>query len=224
MAETNAEFGRAVAEVLDWMGVSPETAGAALGINARTLNAMTQGIVPMRSLVLKFSQGVSAQAAKSAPMQSWWEDPDAWLTKAGYPPRREGANGMAPHGPGGSRPTQPMRAHAGIANGGTATHLEPPPARPAVVSRPFAPPAPPSNGEPEPLAFEHYHPVYERQVCGGTVVHVFWIMDGADQRCFQIHMPAQVDYKARAAQVKSDLHSLTRSQFERKYGRFRVRP
>ncbi len=61
MAETRGELAQAVTEVLEWMGASPEIAGAALGINARTLTAMGQGVVPMRSLVIRFAEGVRAR-------------------------------------------------------------------------------------------------------------------------------------------------------------------
>ena len=71
-------------------------------------------------------------------------------------------------------------------------------------------------------AREFYHPVYERMPWGDTFVHVFWILDSEDRRAFQMNMPAREDYKARAAQVKQDLASLGKTQFERKYGRFRV--
>ncbi len=219
MAEANPEFGRAVAEVLQWMGVSPETAGAALGINARTLTAMSQGIVPMRSLVLRFAHGLSSQPGVDEGAHDWWSDADAWLIKAGYAPRREGGH------PAGAEPAGRFSSERPAApSPGNGRSVPAAPRQPGGMPPPrsFAPPLPPGPGESDPPAHEYYRPVYERQVCGGTVVHVFWILDGTDRKCFQIHMPANVDYKARAAQVKADLHSFTRSQFERKYSRFRV--
>src|SRR5690242_20131207 len=96
MAEPNAELGHAVADVLAWLGVSPETAGAALGINARTLSAMAQGIVPMRSLVIRFATGLARRCEGVADVPGWWMDVDAWLAVAGYTPRREGPPVPAP--------------------------------------------------------------------------------------------------------------------------------
>ena len=74
----------------------------------------------------------------------------------------------------------------------------------------------------EPRASEHYRPIYERRTWGDTFVHIFWILDREDHRSYQISMPANVDYKERAVQVKRDLAELTREHFERKYARFRV--
>ncbi len=71
-------------------------------------------------------------------------------------------------------------------------------------------------------AREFYHPVYERMTRGDRVVHIFRILDREDHPTYQITMGAEVDYKARAAQVKQDLADLSKAQFERKYGRFRV--
>jgi hypothetical protein len=59
---------------------------------------------------------------------------------------------------------------------------------------------------------------------GKTFVHVFWILDPDGRKVFRRHMGAQIDYKAEAARLKQDLADLGRTQFERKYGRFRVRP
>jgi hypothetical protein len=210
MAESKGELGRAVADVLAWMDTTPEAAGAALGINARTLAAMTQGIVPMRSLIIKFAAGVAQQCAGREGAQDWWTDVDAWLAVAGYSPRREGVGdkgeGAWRRGPANGRPEH--------LNTRTPEHQGPSPQRPT----PNADPA----SEPETPARDFYHPVYERLPWGDTFVHIFRILDANDRDAFRINMPAREDYKARAAQVKQDLANLGRAQFERKYGRFRV--
>ena len=203
MPEANQDLGRAVEEVLEWLGTSPDAAAAAVGINASTLNAMRQGIVPMRSLVLRFAQGIAGRCGEREGAQDWWTDPDAWLARAGYLPRRDGP------GPGGPRTQDPPLP-------------EPPPDRP--TQRQFAQPRPHSEpaASDEPPAGEFYKPVYERQPWGETFVHVFWIENPEGQRVFRRHMNPHVDYKAEAVRLKHDLATLPRSVFERKYGRFRV--
>jgi hypothetical protein len=57
---------------------------------------------------------------------------------------------------------------------------------------------------------------------GDTHIHIFWILDRDDRKVYQMNMRADVDYKGRAAQLKQDLASLSRAQFERKYARFRL--
>jgi hypothetical protein len=208
MPESNVEFGQAVNAVLQWMDTTPETAAAALGINDRTLQAMCQGIVPMRSLVIRFAEGVTRRCEQAEGSPSWWSDVDAWLKLAGYPPRRDAGE---PGSPTCSAPPAAPRS-------GTWREA-PPPARSAPL--PHAAPAAPAPVDDTP-ASEFYHPTYERQPWGDTFVHVFWILDQENRRVFQINLPANVDYKARAGQVKQDLASMSRTNFERKYGRFRV--
>lgn len=201
MPEHNAELARAVNEVLGWMGANAETAGAALGINSRTLMAMGQGIVPMRSLMIRFAEGVSRRCERESGYPDWWRDIDAWLRVAGYPPRRDGApeaeRAISP-GPNGPRPARPAP--------------NPPPR-----------PAPPRLATPEDElpAVQYYRPVYERQPWGDSILHVFWVLDPQNRKVFQRSMPADWDYKAEAARWKQDLGRLTKSQFDRKYGRFR---
>jgi hypothetical protein len=206
MGEPNAELAKATSEVLEWLGATPETAGALLGINGRTLLAMTQGIVPMRSLVIRFANAVGKHCDSRPGAQEWWADPDRWLNIAAYSARRDVT---------GARPAAPPLP-------------DPPPERRfgpprAETPSPAAAPAPPP-AETSPPASEHYRPVYERKTWGDSHVHVFWIVDPEDRKLFQMTMAPNVDYKARAAQVKRDLQSLTREQFERKYGRHRVNP
>lgn len=201
MPENNAELARAVNEVLSWMGANTETAGAALGINSRTLTAMGQGIVPMRSLMIRFAEGVRQRCERESGFPDWWCDIDAWLHVAGYPPRRDGGGEGERSGPsshGGPRPARPA----------------PPPPRPAP-SRPAATP------EDDLPAVQYYRPVYERQPWGDSILHVFWVLDPQNRKVFQRSMPADWDYKAEAARWKQDLGRLTKSQFDRKYGRFR---
>ena len=206
MGEPNAELAKATSEVLEWLGATPETAGALLGINGRTLSAMTQGIVPMRSLVIRFASAVGKHCDARPGAQEWWADPDRWLHLAGYTARRD-VPGQRPSVPPLPEPP-PERRFAPPRGATTAPPPEPPPEPPAVRE------APPAS--------EHYRPVYERKTWGDSHVHVFWIVDPDERKVFQMTMPANVDYKARAAQVKRDLQSLSRPQFERKYGRHRV--
>ena len=207
MPESNAEFGQAVNAVLQWMATTPETAAAALGINDRTLQAMCQGIVPMRSLVIRFAEGVARRCEQAEGSPNWWSDVDAWLKAAGYPPRRDsGEPGPA------ARPAPPVAPRS------DAWRDAPPSARTAP---PHPDPAASVPADDTPAA-EFYHPTYERQPWGDTFVHVFWILDRENRRVFQINLPANVDYKARAGQVKHDQASRSRAHFERKYGRFRV--
>ena len=59
----NEEFGRAVRDAIEWMGCTPESAGATLGIKTQTLNAMCSGIVPMRSLVIRFASEIAQRCS-----------------------------------------------------------------------------------------------------------------------------------------------------------------
>lgn len=197
----NQQLGEAVEEVLRWLASTPEEAAAALGINVGTLNAMRQGIVPMRSLVIRFAEGIGRRCVGQNGAPEWWGNIDAWLERAGYQPRRDAsaAPGTRP------RPGAPLP--------------EPPPERPPRPPQP--PPGAPVDPD-EPLAREVYRPVYERVPWGQTFVHVFWLVDGEGRKLFRRHLGAQVDYKAEAARLKQDLATLSRSQFDRKYGRFRV--
>ena len=203
MADTGSELGSAVDEVLDWLGTTPETAAAALGINVCTLNAMRQGIVPMRSLVIRFAQGIARRCEEKTGAQEWWKDVDTWLAKAGYTPRRDGSPAAA-----------------------SAARGEPPLPEPPPIRTPKAEHGGASTNGPPPEdstpACDYYKPTYERMAWGDTFVHVFWIQDPDGRKVFRRHMGAQVDYKAEAARLKQDLAALTRTQFERKYGRFRV--
>jgi hypothetical protein len=205
MGEPNGELAKATSEVLEWLGATPETAGALLGINGRTLSAMTQGIVPMRSLIIRFAGAVGKHCDTRPGAQEWWADADRWLDIAGYSARRD-VVGRRPGGP--PLPEAPPERRFGPPRAATAA--EPPSETPAEV---------PENAPP---AGEHYRPVYERKTWGDSHVHVFWIVDPDERKVFQMTMPASVDYKARAGQVKRDLQSLSRLQFERKYGRHRV--
>src|SRR5205823_13858497 len=67
----------------------PEMAAQALGIKPQTMNAMLSGIVPMRSLVIKFGSEVARRTESREGAPGWWNDVDAWLAIAGYPPRRD---------------------------------------------------------------------------------------------------------------------------------------
>jgi hypothetical protein len=196
MPEHNAELARAINEVLAWMGANAESAGAALGINSRTLTAMGQGIVPMRSLMIRFADGVRQRCERETDVPDWWRDVDAWLRVAGYPPRRDGTEGER------------------------AAYARPPAAQAPPRQVP-PPPRPASAPEDETPAVKYYRPVYERQPWGDSILHVFWLLDPQNRKIFQRSMPADWDYKAEAARWKQDLGRLTKSQFDRKYGRFR---
>lgn len=212
MAETRPEFGRAVSDALGWMGVSPETAGPVLGINARTITAMSQGIVPMRSLIIRFATAVARQCERAGGAPEWWTDVDAWLNVAGYPPRREvvSEDPAPPNGPPAEEPP-PFRP---LRQASASPPADPPSGAPAPNVPPASPDAPPAK--------DYYRPVYERMPVNDSFAHIFWIVDRDDRKVFQMVHSPRVDYKSRAAEVKRDLEALTREQFERKYGRFRV--
>src|SRR5262245_32863878 len=89
MALPNQDFGRAIREALQWVGWTPDDAAAALGIKPQTMNAMCSGIVPMRSLVIRFATEIGRRSEGQADAPDWWHDVDAWLAVAGYPPRRD---------------------------------------------------------------------------------------------------------------------------------------
>ncbi|MFN3652137.1 MAG: hypothetical protein ACK47B_21380 [Armatimonadota bacterium] len=219
MREANAELGSAVTEALDWMGATPETAGAALGINARTLDAMCRGIVPMRSLVLRFATAMARQCESQTGVPDWWCDVDAWLQVAGYSPRRDqdGVSAPRPSSPATAPRFAPLRSASAPASRPPASAPRPAPARPAVAVA-----EPGEEGEVEP-AGHYYRPVYERKTLGDDLcVHLFWILDGDGVRRYQISIGAHEDYRARAAQVKQDLQNLSRDQFERRYARHRI--
>lgn len=201
MPEHNAELAKAINEVLTWMGANSESAGAALGINSRTLTAMGQGIAPMRSLMIRFAEGVRQRCERETGVPDWWRDIDAWLQVAHYPPRRDGAESARP------------------GHGGQATAVRP--ARPAPPQQRPAPPRPTLAPEDETPAVQCYRPVYERQPWGDSILHVFWVLDTDNRKIFQRSMSADFDYKAEASRWKQDLSRLTKSQFDRKYGRFR---
>lgn len=225
MPETRLELGRAVTEVLERLNVSPETAGAALGINGKMLAAMAQGIVPMRSLVIRFADGLSKHCRDEAGIPEWWSDADAWLRLAGYPPRQDTPPNRANReNNGGERPDGKPKAPG-------AWQVRPQPERAPAAAGRFAPapfgsaqvahrPAPsPEDDRP---AREFYRPVYERKSVGDAIVHIFQIVDTSGQKVFERSLSANADYRAEAAKVKQDLAALSRIQFERKYGRFRV--
>ncbi|MBI3911286.1 MAG: hypothetical protein HY320_10180 [Armatimonadetes bacterium] len=193
MAATIPEFGQAVASALDWLGYSPDTAGPVVGIKGATLGAMCQGIVPMRSIVIRFAEELARQANGRGDLPDWWCDVDAWLALAGLPPRRE------------LIPRRPSSSGNGLA-------------RPT----PSSPTREAPTGEQSAAAY--YQPRYERLPVGASYVHVFWLHDGNDQRVFRFNLPAHVDYRERAARLKQALASLTKSEFDRKYARYRIQP
>ncbi|MCC2671366.1 MAG: hypothetical protein K0Q72_3837 [Armatimonadetes bacterium] len=203
MPEINDELARSIRAVLEWMGTDPETAGAALGINSRTLSAMEQGIVPMRSLVLRFADGVRNRCERETGVPDWWRDADAWLRVAGYPPRRDGA----------ATPADRMAARSAGGSEGQRAGMN-------GSGRVAAPPPPVDPHENAP-ASDFYHPIYERKPFGDSFVHVFWVLDGDSKKVFHRTMRADWDYKAEAARLKQDLGKMTKGQFDRKYGRFR---
>lgn len=239
MAETRAEFANAVQEALDWLGLGPEDAAPLVGLNSRTLGAMCQGIVPMRSLIIRFAAEMARLREARSGAAEWWGDVDAWLRVAGLPPRREAfngdANGATPTtvepprgasyrlgGPAGSRANGASGANGGpAANGHPASNGHFRGDYSDSGEQPAAPPAAAAPAEASP-ASSFYRPQYERMAWGDSFVHVFWILDVDGRRAFQIRVAPNYDYKARAAEVKRDLAALSRVQFERKYGRFRV--
>jgi hypothetical protein len=208
MAGPNREFGRWVTEALQWMGCTPETAAATLGIKPQTMNAMCSGIVPMRSLVIRFATEIARRAEGCADAPDWWHDVDAWLAVGGYPPRRDIAY---PRGNAGSPavPAPPAGPAAGQPEGGDDAPSEPA----GAAAR--------TGSEEEPAAC-YYRPVYERLPWGDSCVHIFWLLDRNETKTHQFRFPAPVDYRQRAAQLKRDLHSLTKTTFERRYARYRV--
>jgi hypothetical protein len=221
MPETKAELAREVNEALSWLGAPPEEAGPLLGINATTLDAMSRGIVPMRSLVIRFAAGLAARCQEREGAPERWQDADAWLRLAGY----DAARTMPHHEPRTRWERAPLPDES----------LAPPPRRdPAmgpeaagtgerVAPAPPAPAPAASTGEEGGAAKDHYHPAYERVVTGDGWVHVFWIADEQGRKLYRINVAPHADYKAKAAQVKQDLATLSRAEFERRYGRFRNR-
>jgi hypothetical protein len=212
MPPTNEEFGKAVRSVLQWMGCSAESAGPLLGIKPQTLNAMGSGIVPMRSLVIRFGEEVSRRAPAPGDTPEWWRDVDAWLAIAGYPPRRDlfpRAARPAPGGPPCSRP---------------APGAVPAPPGHDVAAEPSTPPREPipaaSGGED--LALHYYRPRYERLPWAGEYVHIFWLYDRNDTRTHMFRYPAPVDYRRHAQRLKHDLATMSRGQFERRYAGYRL--
>lgn len=197
----NEEFGRAVRDAIEWLGCTPESAGPTLGIKTQTLNAMCSGIVPMRSLVIRFASEIAQRcdASSDAPA-NWWRDVDAWLATAGYPPRRDLV--AAPEEGGTGEPGAGGRPPRRI-------HLAPLP-RPAED---------PCADEP---ANHHYRPVYERLKLGEEYVHIFWLIDRSEQKTHMFRYPAPVDYRRRAQALKGDLTTMTKAHFERRYARYRV--
>jgi hypothetical protein len=214
--ETREELGRAVSEALGWLDVSPEAAAAALGMNATTVGAMARGIVPMRSLVIKFATGVLNQAERRRELvptahPDWWSDVDAWLHLAGYEPRR--MVGPATTDPTASPPPvassfRPVRQVPG---------RQPAPAPGPVVSSQ-------TSSAVEPRAAELFRPRYERRAWGASYYHVFLLVDQHGTGVFEIDLAANVDYRARAAVLKRDLETLPVSEFERRYARYRSGP
>jgi len=199
VAIPNEDFGRAVREALQWIGCTPETAAQTLGIKAQTVNAMRSGIVPMRSLVIRFGTEVArcAEGREGAP--AWWCDIDAWLAVAGYPPRRDGVRN------GGGPPAAELAATDLVRETVPSGHADPLEADPQA-------------GEP---AARHYRPCYDRAPSGDSYFHIFWVLDSDGRKVFQIRYPAPVDYRRRAAVLKHDLNALTKSQFERRYAAYR---
>lgn len=239
MAETRAEFANAVQEALDWLGMTPEDAAPLVGLNSRTLGAMCQGIVPMRSLIIRFAAEMARLRDSRSGAADWWGDVDAWLRVAGLPPRRE-VTSAEPNGSS-HAPTEALRgasyrlggpagSRANGAGGGSGlnggngssdhyrgTYSD---SRPRTTAGPSV--TAPSTSVDATPASSFYRPQYERLAWGDSFVHVFWILDVDGRRAFQIRVAPNYDYKARAAEVKRDLAALSRAQFERKYGRFRI--
>jgi hypothetical protein len=133
MTGTSPELGRAVQDALDWLGATPETASVVLGINVRTLNAMCQGIVPMRSLVIKFATAIARQCERQPGAPEWWTDIDAWLKLAGHLPRRDTEARFQ------ARPEPPPRPAADVQAPPPALRLaETPPGPPEPLAREFS--------------------------------------------------------------------------------------
>src|SRR5438045_1522996 len=136
---------------MHWMGCTPEMVAQALGIKPQTVNAMLSGIVPMRSLVIKFGTEVGRRAESQEGAPGWWRDVDAWLAIAGYPPRRDW-----------------MRAGVGSVPGSTA--------EPAAAARERPSPDAAHAAAEDPAAQEpagqHYHPCYDRVSCGDSYFHI----------------------------------------------------
>ena len=153
----------------------------------------------MRSLVIKFGSEVARRTESREGAPGWWNDVDAWLAIAGYPPRRD-------------RPA--------AAAGANSAHREPPAAtrERAPAERPEPAAEDPAGQEP---ASKHYHPCYDRLPCGDSYFHIFWVRDAEERAVYQLKFPAPVDYKKRAGTLKHDLSNLTKAQFERRYAQYR---
>ncbi len=219
MAEATDGIGPAVKEALEWLQATPETGGALLGINGRTLAAMCQGIVPMRSLMIRFATQLGSHCEVKPGAPAWWRDVDAWLRLAGYEPRRDSPTS---DGSSNAQVNRPARPSPPVPQ---ANRPHPQAFRPPSPGAPRAAPEIVSEGADavvQALAGEAYRPTYERHTFNERQVHVFHILDTQDQRAFEMSFPLEVDYKARAAQIKRDLATLTRPQFERKYDRYRT--
>lgn len=195
----NEEFGRAVRDAIQWMGCTPDSAGPVLGIKTQTLNAMCAGIVPMRSLVIRFASEIAQRCEQSGDTPGWWRDVDAWLATAGYPPRRDPVPGADDEG-----------AEAG--SGG--------PPRRRIHLAPL--PRPENDACADEPANHHYRPVYERERFGEEYAHIFWLLDRNGEKTHKFRYPAPVDYQRRAQQLKNDLATMTKAHFERRYARYRL--
>lgn len=214
----NEDFGRAVTEAIHWLGFTTITASRDLGIKPATMNAMTSGIVPMRSLVIRFASEVGRRADARGGAPAWWNDIDAWLSVAGYPPRRD----IAPQGTGGgmgvagrgSRYDGPDGVGSGPAPTGASRD-----SRIALQQPRRTRSEDPALQEP---ACHHYRPIYERMRWGDTHFHIFWLVDRDQKKTHQFRFPAEVDYQKRADRLKQDLTTLTKVTFERRYARYRL--
>lgn len=211
MQGDRVEFGGAVTAVLESLGWTPEQASEALGIKLPTLQAMCQGIAPMRSLVIRFAETVAPRLRGDPAAPAWWRDVDAWLQAAGYPPRRE----MSTPAP---RPPVP-RQLSGASDSGRG--VPPPDWQGPASTRPTVPRTEPAAPA-EPRAAEIYHPRWEPIQSGDTTIHVFWILNAQEEKVFRITLAAREDRFVRARQVKDDLARMSQSQFERRYGRWRI--
>lgn len=209
MPPTNQEFGKAVRSVLQWLGCSAEAAGPALGIKPQTLNAMGSGIVPMRSLVIRFAEEVGRRATEQCDTPEWWRDVDAWLAIAGYPPRRD----IFPRG---SRPPAREPSPSPSSSGAEPTGPARPPAEPSAPWQGHG------TGAGDDVAANYYRPRYERLTWAGEHVHIFWLHDRDDARTHMFRYPAPVDYRRHAQRLKHDLATMSRTQFERRYAGYRL--